>query len=80
MTEDFEVTNDIGDRFVFARQIQDCTGFSTWYVIHHTTDDGGRPYAWDRGNLFLVPDSATKADILELFGLDKALAKSARCI
>lgn len=26
------------------------------------------------------PFSATKADILELFGLDKALAKSARCI
>ncbi|MCG5031874.1 hypothetical protein MAF45_10550 [Mesosutterella sp. OilRF-GAM-744-9] len=81
----FAVFPSKGTKIVFIRRHEACTygdkniPCHTWEAQVVFTDDHGNMSAFDKGQ-GVAPDNNTRADLLELFGFDRALAKTARCI
>ena len=74
-----------GTKIVFIRRHEPCTygdkniTCHTWEAQVVFTDDHGDMSAVYKGQR-IAPDSSTRAELLELFGFDKSLVKTARCI
>lgn len=85
MIKSFSVSVPEGAMFIFIRHPEPCTygekytPCHAWLAHRVVTDDYG--YMSD---IFvgqgIASDSSTRADLLELFGFDRALAKTARSI
>ena len=82
----FAVFPSKGTKIVFIRRHEAST-FGDKNIQCHTwesqvvfTDDHGNMSAVFFERQRIAPDSSTRADLLELFGFDRALAKTARCI
>ncbi|MDL2060342.1 hypothetical protein MUN46_011520 [Mesosutterella sp. AGMB02718] len=81
----FAVFPSKGTKLVFIRRPEAATfgdknfPCHTWEAQVVFTDDHGDMSAVYKGQR-IAPDSSTRADLLELFGFDRALAKTARCI
>jgi len=81
----FAVFPSKGTKIVFIRRHEAATygdkniPCHAWLAHRVVTDDDGYTLVVFKGQR-VAPDSSTRADLLELFGFDRELAKTARCI